>query len=275
MQWDEYYEKIDEWANSTAVNRLSKLESFGPSEEVTYVINELAFENEKAATRLLKMATNAGVKFSGEQLVEMCLVCEESELERAIRYSCDIFKDEDIDVLYGCFDDELVAEVAKRAGLKLPADLQELYDEENEMADWKEEAQESFGTMSYRERAEVYEYVLDCLYQAREKVVLAWKLSVADTGSDKRALSIAKHACLAEAEPYIAEARIALEEIESMVKDTISIRNTRLNLGKMTLVNDVWVDGRINDWIVQRRIGKILKSVESAIREVERIRELG
>lgn len=51
------------------MNRLSKLESFGPSEEVTYVINELAFENAKATTRLLKMATNAGVKFSGEQLV--------------------------------------------------------------------------------------------------------------------------------------------------------------------------------------------------------------
>ena len=255
MQWNEYYEKIDEWANSTAVSRLSKLESFGPSEEVAYVINELAFENEKAATRLLKMATNAGVKFFGEQLVEMCLVCEESELERAIRYSCDIFTDADIEVLYGCFDDELVAEVTKKAGLKLPVDLQELYDEEDEKADW----------------AEAYEYVLECLYQAREKVALAWKLSVADIGSDKRALSIAKHACLAEAEPYIAEARIALEEIESMVKDTISIRNTRLNLGKMVLVNDVWVDGRINDWIVQRRIRKILKSVESAIREVERV----
>ena len=62
-------------------------------------------------------------------------------------------------------DDELVAEVEKKAGLKLPADLQELYDEEDEMVDWKEEAEESFGTMSYRERAEVYEYVLDCLYQ--------------------------------------------------------------------------------------------------------------
>ena len=36
MQWDEYYEKIDEWANSTAVNRLSKLDSFGPPEEVVF-----------------------------------------------------------------------------------------------------------------------------------------------------------------------------------------------------------------------------------------------
>lgn len=114
---------------------------------------------------------------------------------------------------------------------------------------------------------------MECLYQAREKVALAWKLSVADTRSDKRALSFAKHACLAEAEPYIAEAQIALEEIESMVKDAISIRNTRLNLGKMTLINDVWVDGRINDWIVRRRIVKILKSVESAIRDVERVKE--
>ena len=45
------------------------------------------------------MATNAGVKFSGEQLVEMCVVCEESEPKSAIRHFCDIFKDEDIEVL--------------------------------------------------------------------------------------------------------------------------------------------------------------------------------
>ena len=190
-------------------------------------------------------------------------------------HSCNIFTDADIEALYGCFDDELVAEVAKKAGLKLPEDLKELYDEEDEMVVWEEEAEEPLGKMSYKERAEAYEHVLECLYQAREKVALAWKLSVADTGSEKRTLSITKHACLAEAEPYIAEARIALEEIESMVKDTISICNTRLELGKMGLVNDVWVDGRINDWIMQRRIRKILKSVESAIREVERIRELG
>ena len=125
MLWEEYYEKIDEWANSTAVNRLSKLESFGPPEEIIYVINELAFENEKAATRLLRMATDVGVKFTGEQLAEICLICEESEIERAIRHSCSHFSAADIEALYGCYDNDLVVEVAKKARLPLPEDLQE------------------------------------------------------------------------------------------------------------------------------------------------------
>ena len=80
----ECYEKIDEWANSTA------------------------------ATRLLKMATNAGVKFSGEELTDICLVCEEPEWERAIHFSSDRFTDADLEVLYGCADDDLLIDTAEK-----------------------------------------------------------------------------------------------------------------------------------------------------------------
>ncbi len=41
MLWEEYDEKIDEWANSTAVNRLSKIETIGPSEEVVNILSQL------------------------------------------------------------------------------------------------------------------------------------------------------------------------------------------------------------------------------------------
>jgi hypothetical protein len=266
MLWEEYYEKIDEWANSTAVNRLSKLESFGPPEEIIYVINELAFENEKAATRLLRMATDVGVKFTGEQLAEICLICEESEIERAIRHSCSHFSAADIEALYGCYDDDLVVEVAKKARLPIPEDLQELYEEDRDEVDWSPVKNDA------AELHELYKTALKNLYIAWEKVILALRLSIADVNSEKRSLSIAKYACLIEAEPYIAEARVILEQIESKAADAISLRNIRMNLGKLFVWNDTYADGLFGDWIVQRRIQKVLKGIEKAIKVLESLR---
>ena len=61
------------------------------------MIIEIAFEDEKGVTRLLKKATDAGVKFTGEQLADICLCCKESEIERAIRFTADKFTDTDIE----------------------------------------------------------------------------------------------------------------------------------------------------------------------------------
>ena len=54
MLWDEYYDKLSDWATSTAVSRISKLESFGPPDEIIDAINTIGFDDEKGATRLLK-----------------------------------------------------------------------------------------------------------------------------------------------------------------------------------------------------------------------------
>ena len=104
MTWEEYYEKIGDWSSSTMVKHMSKLSSFGSPEEIIEVIMEISFEDEKGATRLLRKATDAGIGFTGEQLVEICLCCSESEIERAIRVSADRFTEVDLDNLYGCYD---------------------------------------------------------------------------------------------------------------------------------------------------------------------------
>ena len=63
MLWEEYYDKLGDWATSTAVSRISKLESFGPPNEIIDAINTIGFEDEKGATRLLKKAITAGMEF--------------------------------------------------------------------------------------------------------------------------------------------------------------------------------------------------------------------
>ena len=285
MQWEEYFHKIDEteWSASTAVNRMSKLESFGPTEEIVEAILYIGIDDEKGANRLLKKALDAGVKFSGAEIGEIWLNCEESELNRAIRLSADTFTKQDIEDLYCFCDDDLLLEVAKKRKLKTPDGLYD-YDEEteedaeelSEAADPLEEPEEKLDAgeaLSPAEIADNYDYVLQLLLKAHEHTVQAYKLSIADTGSKKRALSILKHACLLEAQPYIDDARIILEEMEVQVSEKLTVRNTRLNLGKMIVFHDTIVDGFITDWIVQRRIRKILKELEAAIKDIQKLRK--
>ena len=77
MLWDEYYEKINDWAVSTAINKISSLEDMGMPDEIVDAINIIAFEDEKGATRLLNRAIQYGVKFSGENLAEIVDLCAE------------------------------------------------------------------------------------------------------------------------------------------------------------------------------------------------------
>ena len=241
MLWEEYYEKIDEWANSTAVNRLSKLESFGPSEEIVYTIQVLGWENKKAATRLLKMAINAGVTFSGEELVDISLFCEDDEIERAIKASKGRFSKRDLEVLYGMEDEEL-----------------------------EEDVEETFH-MSRYELKETYEIALDSLIHAHEKLENALRYSIVDIGSDRRIFSIAKHAMILEAKDLVEYARALLEEIEECGQGSINISNIQLSVSNKVGFSDVFLDGFFLDKSIQKGIQKNLKYIEDAVREIENV----
>ena len=405
MTWEEYYEKIWEWQPSTMVKHMSKLSSFGPSEEVMEAIIEISFGDTNGATRMLKKPIDAGIIFNGDQLSNMYGNCDESELERALRLSADQFTAQDIDDLYGVYEDELLIEIALKHNIVLPEELAEEKEEllipdantpidwerfYNNYDNWSEDyakarfgALSSFGDedelievisclfgddeasaskyirkilnqgitfagdnlieitsmcddetvrkavlaaqhrlddeileelygvvedslirqvarknglklpecmreddawcvseqlaredskLSKAELSEAYDYVMQCLRNAHEKMVLAYRLSISDVSSDKRSISIVKHACLLEAEPFVDEARLTLEGIESQVQDKISVQNTRLNMGKWIVFHDVYGDGFLTDWMVQRRIKKMLQAVEKTHKEVLKLK---
>lgn len=75
-----------------------------------------------------------------------------------------------------------------------------------------------------------------------------------------------------EAEPYIDEARATLEYIESQVQNTLSVQNTRINMGDMNMFHDIIMDGPLTDVMVQSRLLKMKKSVEKAHEEVRRLK---
>ena len=252
MTWEEYYEKIWEWKPSTMVKYMSELTTFGPSEEMMEVIVEISFGDKKGATGLLRKATDAGIKFTGEQLLEISGNCEEREFIRAMKFSADEFTDKDIDDLYwGYHDDELVVELAKKYKLQLPKEEPE---KEEDTIEEIENFQEEMMKMSPRELEGEYDYILQCLECAREKMMLVYRLSISDMSSKKRSVSIMKHACLLEAEPFIKEAGYILETIESQVPDKNRVKNIQVNMGKNIVFADVYGDGFLINWSIQRRI---------------------
>lgn len=130
MRWSDYYEKINDWAVSTAVNKISSLEDMGAPDEIVDALNIIAFEDEKGATRLLNRAVQYGVKFSGENLAEIAGLCAEESFKKALHQSAEAFTAQDLEDLYCCVDDELIVELAKRYKISAPADIAEKYEEE-------------------------------------------------------------------------------------------------------------------------------------------------
>lgn len=130
MRWSDYYEKINDWEVSTAVNKISSLEDMGAPDEIVDALNIIAFEDEKGATRLLNRAVRYGVKFSGENLGEIAGLCAEESFKKALHQSAEAFTAQDLEDLYCCVDDELIVELAKRYKISAPADIAEEYEEE-------------------------------------------------------------------------------------------------------------------------------------------------
>lgn len=130
MRWSDYYEKINDWEVSTAVNKISSLEDMGAPDEIVDALNIIAFEDEKGATRLLNRAVRYGVKFSGENLAEIAGLCAEESFKKALHQSAEAFTAQDLEDLYCCVDDELIVELAKRYKISAPADITEEYEEE-------------------------------------------------------------------------------------------------------------------------------------------------
>lgn len=130
MTWSDYYEKINDWAVSTAVNKISTLEDMGTPDEIVDALIVIGYEDKKGATRLLNRALQQGVKFSGNNLVEIADTCTEEGFKKALYQSADGFTAKDLEDLYGCIDDEYIIDIVKRYQLTVPEYIALEYAEE-------------------------------------------------------------------------------------------------------------------------------------------------
>ena len=129
MQWCDYYEKINDWAVSTAVNKIASLEDMGEPDEIVDALTIIGYEDKKGATRLLNRALQQGIKFSGENLVEIADLCTEESFKKALYQSADTLTGQDLEDMYGCIDDELIIELVKQYKIPVPADIADALEE--------------------------------------------------------------------------------------------------------------------------------------------------
>lgn len=128
MDWNTYYEKFYDWANSTQINRLSQLTFFGPADEVTEVAQELL--NEKAASRLIRKALAAGVTFSAENIYDLMDCCDTATMNLLLAAVKCRFTQEQLEDFWGGVDDAVLEKTARRNGVTLFEDEDPEWDDE-------------------------------------------------------------------------------------------------------------------------------------------------
>lgn len=270
MLWETYYDKLGDWSVSTAVSRISQLESFGSPAEITDAINQIGFDDETGATRLLKKAVGAGVKFTGAQLSELFLICDEKVLNHAVQFSADQFTTEDLDALYGFCDDADLVAIAKSRKLPLPEPLRD-YEAPPEN-DFEENGEYTDPPLSPDALAAEYDYILTCLHHAHSLLESGLRLSLFDTLNSERTATVFKYACLTEAQPYIQDARTAWEALNVPDKDSALLQNCWLDISTGVMWSNYLFEGFLINLAVQRQIQKVMRRIRSAQSVIQNLR---
>lgn len=120
MTWEIFYDRFYDWADSTQRSNISRLEDFGPSAEVCEIA--LAYVDEKAATRLVKKALAAGVRFTAEEVAELDCCVSESLLLELAKTATTAFTADELDAISLSLSEQDLKAIARKSGLKLDED---------------------------------------------------------------------------------------------------------------------------------------------------------
>lgn len=112
MTWEEFYENFYAWADSTQVNRISQLTTFGCHEQVAEIVQ--MYWDEKAASRLAKKAMAAGVRFTPAEIVEMQDSVNKECMNKLVTTALGDFTQDQVEELQFCMDDTIYADLEKR-----------------------------------------------------------------------------------------------------------------------------------------------------------------
>ncbi len=139
MNWDQYYERFYDWSESTQISKMSSLTDFGSSSEVSDVAME--FADPKIVTSFLKKAVKAGVRFTGEEIVNMIDNVTEEFIPTLVASNSEPYKRDDLEYIAGYVSDDLLHCLEGASGI--------------EYTDWKDfyEAYPSWTPEVFRERA--------------------------------------------------------------------------------------------------------------------------
>lgn len=121
MKWSDYYERYDDWQESTQYSRLASVSDFGPEGSPS---NEIAdcvqYVNDRTGTSILRRALAAGVRFSADEVMDILnygSIADDDGLKRRLLESAGeaSFTGSQLCELMDCFfDDEIVEQMLDR-----------------------------------------------------------------------------------------------------------------------------------------------------------------
>ena len=190
----------------------------------------------------------------------------EEVINLAIQTSSRHFKTEDLDALYGFSDEEVLIDIAKKQKIQIPESLAD-YAEAFE-ADPKDDE----PPITSEELTAEYDYILDCLQNAHGLLKKAYQFSLIDTNRKKRAATVVKYACIADAQYYISTALDSWNLLDIPNQDKQPLRGIWPNISNSTMWQNYLFEGFFTNMLVKREIRKVLKNIESAYDLIRKLR---
>ena len=120
MTWEEFYDNYYNWAESTAIRRLSSVDKLGNSEEVTELICDMSLHHKDICNRIARKAINQKLSFTWENLQDIDGCVDDDLLMQLLMQSYSSFSKEDLEDMADYYDDAVIDQLYKLKGLPLP-----------------------------------------------------------------------------------------------------------------------------------------------------------
>lgn len=258
MDWDDFYDGQFEWSISTINSRISKLQNIGSGDEVADAILNIAFNDEKVATKLLNKAVSLGCKFSADNFCDICNNCDEESYNKAIYSSAKIFNKIDLESLYGYVDDEVLENISKEYGINLP---QELSDSAND-------CDTAIGNEKIIVLVDLIDNAIDSLRLAQDNLNTGSLLNIVDMAGGKFLSSLFKYASVEESQNYLQDAQETMVILNEEFQSFHNSSQLSIEFKPIEQLIDIWLDSDLSNFIFHYKANKLHKKINEAIQHL-------
>ena len=266
ISWNRFYNAFYDWKPEYAKARLQALTDFGSDDEVLEVVQELFWNDEYEASRFVTRALDAGVRFRDENLVELAGICNGDTVKQAVYLSQLLLTEESLEELYGNVSDDIIIQIAEEQNLKLPEDLREEQDEDEEATEQRDLGYEIQCAI------DAADYVLNCLTQAQRSMNDSGTASFLDMMTKGFFTSFMKYSALSEADVDMQQTQNALDSLNAALRVLQKNKSVQLKYDRLASAIDMWIDDGLFDALTHLQINKAQKRIAKAITQVEKIR---
>ena len=133
--WEEFYANYEDWQPGELWANTFGLKEFGPSNQVADVICLMECYYDDAgtdyATKFAEMAYESGVRFTPDDLIDMCLSIDEKLLNRLAEDTAVPFNREQLEDAYSFLEEDVFERISKKVGIDIFDDFEDEPDEED------------------------------------------------------------------------------------------------------------------------------------------------